>query len=158
MEAKTNMKINIQQVITELATPIVEDLNYELVDVEFIKEGAHWYLRIYIDKPGGIGIDDCQAVSEKMSEILDKKDPIDQCYYLEVSSPGLERPLKTERDFIKYKGELVEVKVFQPINGKKIFEGELIGLIEDMIVINQDGNNINFEKDKVSRVKRAIKF
>lgn len=152
------MKINIQQVITELATPIVEDLNYELVDVEFIKEGAHWYLRIYIDKPGGIGIDDCQAVSEKMSEILDKKDPIDQCYYLEVSSPGLERPLKTERDFIKYKGELVEVKVFQPINGKKIFEGELIGLIEDMIVINQDGNNINFEKDKVSRVKRAIKF
>jgi len=158
MEAKTNMKINIQQVIFELAIPIVEDLNYELVDVEFIKEGANWYLRVYIDKPGGISIDDCQAVSQKMSEILDEKDPIEQFYYLEVSSPGLERPLKTERDFIKYKGELVEVKVFQPINGKKIFEGELIGLIEDMIVINQDGKNIEFEKDKVSRVKRAIKF
>ncbi|MHB8065446.1 MAG: ribosome maturation factor RimP, partial [Ruminiclostridium sp.] len=108
--------------------------------------------------PGGISIDDCQAVSEKISEILDEKDPIEQFYYLEVSSPGLERPLKTERDFIKYKGELVEVKVFQPINGKKIFEGELIGLIEDMIVINQGGNNIEFEKDKVTRVKRAIKF
>jgi len=158
MEAKTNMKINIQQVITELATPIVEGLNYELVDVEFIKEGANWYLRVYIDKPGGISIDDCQAVSEKISEILDKKDPIEQFYYLEVSSPGLERPLKTERDFIKYKGELVEVKVFQPINGKKIFEGELIGLVEDMIVINQGGNNIEFEKDKVARVRRAIKF
>lgn len=152
------MKINIQQVITELATPIVEGLNYELVDVEFIKEGASWYLRIYIDKPGGINIDDCQAVSERISEILDKKDPIEQSYYLEVSSPGLERPLKTERDFIKYKGELVEVKVFQPINGKKIFEGELIGLIEGMIVISQDGSNIEFEKDKVAIVKRAIRF
>ncbi len=152
------MKINIQQVITELATPIVEGLNYELVDVEFIKEGASWYLRIYIDKPGGINIDDCQAVSEKISEILDEKDPIEQSYYLEVSSPGLERPLKTERDFIKYKGELVEVKVFQPINGKKIFEGELIGLIEGKIVISQDGNNIVFERDKVAIVKRAIKF
>jgi len=158
MEAKTNMKINIQQVITELATPIVDGLNFELVDVEFIKEGTNWYLRVYIDKPGGISIDDCQAVSEKISEILDVKDPIEQGYYLEVSSPGLERPLKTERDFIKYKGELVEVKVFQPINGKKIFEGELIGMVEDMIVINQGGNNIEFEKDKVAIVKRAIKF
>ena len=152
------MKRNIQQVITELAKPIVEGFNYELVDVEFIKEGANWYLRVYIDKPGGINIDDCQAVSEKMSDILDEKDPIEQCYYLEVSSPGLERPLKTERDFIKYKGELVEIKVFQPIDGKKIFEGELVGLINDMIVINQGGNNIEFEKDKVAIVKRAIKF
>jgi len=152
------MKINIQQVITELATPIVEALNYELVDVEFIKEGTNWYLRVYIDKPSGIGIDDCQAVSEKISEVLDEKDPIEQCYYLEVSSPGLERPLKTERDFIKYKGELVEVKLFKPIDGKKIFEGELIGLVEDKIIINQDGRNIDFEKGKVALVKRAIKF
>ncbi len=152
------MKRNVQQDIIELAAPVVEALNYELVDVEFIKEGANWYLRIYIDKPGGISIDDCQAVSEQMSEILDKKDPIEQSYYLEVSSPGLERPLKTERDFIKYKGELVEVKVFQPIDGKKLFEGELVGLIDDRIVINNAGNEIEFEKDKVAIVKRAIKF
>ncbi len=152
------MKRNVQQDIIELAAPVVEALNYELVDVEFIKEGANWYLRIYIDKPGGISIDDCQAVSEQMSEILDKKDPIEQSYYLEVSSPGLERPLKTERDFIKYKGELVEVKVFQPIDGKKLFEGELVGLIDDRIVINHAGNEIEFEKDKVAIVKRAIKF
>ena len=152
------MKRDVQQVITELATPIVEGLNYELVDVEFIKEGTNWYLRVYIDKPAGISIDDCQVVSEKMSEILDEKDPIEQFYYLEVSSPGLERPLKTERDFIKYKGELVEVKLFKPIDGKKIFEGELIGLIEDKIVINQAGNNIEFEKGKVAIVKRSIKF
>jgi len=158
MEAITNMKRDVQQVITELATPIVEGLNYELVDVEFIKEGTNWYLRVYIDKPTGISIDDCQAVSEKMSEILDEKDPIEQFYYLEVSSPGLERPLKAERDFIKYKGELVEVKLFKPMDGKKIFEGELIGLIDDKIVINQGGNNIDFEKSKVAIVKRAIKF
>lgn len=158
MEAGTNMKINIQQVITELAKPIVEDLNYELVDVEFVKEGANWYLRIYIDKAGGIGIDDCQAVSERISDILDEKDPIEQSYYLEVSSPGLERPLKTERDFIKYKGELVEIKVFQPIDGKKIFEGELVGLIDGKIVINQEGKTLEFEKNKVAIVKRAVKF
>ncbi len=158
MEAGTNMKINIQQVITELAKPIVEDLNYELVDVEFVKEGANWYLRIYIDKSGGIGIDDCQSVSERISDILDEKDPIEQSYYLEVSSPGLERPLKTERDFIKYKGELVEIKVFQPIDGKKIFEGELVGLIDGNIVINQDGKTLEFEKNKVAIVKRAVKF
>ena len=158
MEAGTNMKINIQQVITELAKPIVEDLNYELVDVEFVKEGANWYLRIYIDKSGGIGIDDCQSVSEKISDILDEKDPIEQSYYLEVSSPGLERPLKTERDFIKYKGELVEIKVFQPIDGKKIFEGELVGLIDGNIVITQDGKTLEFEKNKVAIVKRAVKF
>ncbi|MDF2989266.1 MAG: hypothetical protein K0R50_4776 [Eubacterium sp.] len=152
------MKRNVQQDIMELAAPVVEALNYELVDVEFIKEGANWYLRIYIDKPGGISIDDCQAVSEQMSEILDRKDPIEQSYYLEVSSPGLERPLKTERDFVKYKGELVEVKVFQPIDGKKVFEGELVGLIDDKIVINDTGKDIEFEKDKVAIVKRAIKF
>lgn len=152
------MRKNIQQEILELATPVVEALNYELVEVEFVKEGANWYLRIYIDKPGGIGIDDCTAVSEKMSEILDKKDPIEQSYYLEVSSPGLERPLKTERDFTKYKGELVEVKVFQPIDGQKLFEGELVGLIDDKIVINQSGANVEFEKDKVAIVKRVIKF
>ena len=152
------MKINIQQVITELAKPIVEDLNYELVDVEFVKEGANWYLRIYIDKSGGIGIDDCQSVSERISDILDEKDPIEQSYYLEVSSPGLERPLKTERDFIKYKGELVEIKVFQPIDGKKIFEGELVGLVDGNIVINQDGKTLEFEKNKVAIVKRAVKF
>ncbi len=142
----------------ELAAPVVEALNFELVDVEFVKEGANWYLRIYIDKPGGISIDDCQAVSEQISDILDEKDPIEQSYYLEVSSPGLERPLKTERDFIKYRGELVEVKVYQPIDGKKIFEGELVGLIDNKIIISDAGNNIEFEKDKVAIIKRAIKF
>ncbi len=152
------MKKNIQQTVTELVSPVVENLNYELVDVEYVKEGANWYLRIYIDKPGGISIDDCQAVSEQVSDLLDKNDPIDQSYYLEVSSPGLDRPLKTEKDFTKYKGELVEVKVFQPIDGKKIFEGELVGLKDNFVVINQEGHDVQFEREKVAVVKRVIKF
>ncbi|ACL74835.1 ribosome maturation factor RimP [Ruminiclostridium cellulolyticum] len=152
------MKKNIQQTVTELVSPVVESLNYELVDIEYVKEGANWYLRVYIDKPGGISIDDCQAVSEQVSDLLDKDDPIDQSYFLEVSSPGLDRPLKTEKDFAKYKGELVEVKVFQPIDGKKIFEGELVGLKDNIIVINQDGHNVQFERDEVAIVKRVIKF
>ena len=152
------MKKQVQQAIIELATPIVDSLNYELVDVEFVKEGANWYLRIYIDKDGGITIDDCQAVSERMSDILDKQDPIQQSYYLEVSSPGLDRPLKTERDFIKYKGEEVEVKLFQPVDGQKLFEGELIGLVENSIVIKSNGKELSFEREKVAIVRRVIRF
>lgn len=152
-------KNRIDDVITGLVSPIVEKHSFELVDVEFIKEGTNWYLRVYIDKPGGINLDDCQAVSEELSDKLDKVDPIEQSYFLEVSSPGLERPLKKERDFEKFKGEQVEVKVFQPIDGKKVFEGELIGLVENKIVIRITADEImEFDRDKVAAVKRVIKF
>jgi len=129
------------------------------VDVEYVKEGPNWYLRIYIDKPGGITIDDCKIVSEEVSDLLDKEDPIPQRYFLEVSSPGLERPLKKDSDFEKFKGELVEVRLFKAINGKKIYIGELIGLIDNKIVITLDsGETIEFEKEKVSLVRRSIIF
>lgn len=152
------MKKNIQQAISDLVVPITDELKYELVDVEFVKEGANWYLRVYIDKPGGITIDDCQAVSERLSDLLDKKDPIEQSYFLEVSSPGLDRPLKTERDFVKYKGEEVEVKLFQPVDGNKIFEGELVGLRDGSVVILQDGKELSFEREKTAIIRRVIKF
>ena len=129
------------------------------MDVEYVKEGPNWYLRIYIDKPGGITIDDCKIVSEEVSDLLDKEDPIPQRYFLEVSSPGLERPLKKDSDFEKFKGELVEVRLFKAINGKKIYIGELIGLIDNKIVITLDsGETIEFEKEKVSLVRRSIIF
>ena len=132
---------------------------FELVDVEYVKEGPNWYLRIYIDKPGGITIDDCKIVSEEVSDLLDKEDPIPQRYFLEVSSPGLERPLKKDSDFEKFKGELVEVRLFKAINGKKIYIGELIGLIDNKIVITLDSEEtIEFEKEKVSLVRRSIIF
>ncbi|HEX3028118.1 MAG TPA: ribosome maturation factor RimP [Clostridia bacterium] len=152
-------KKNVEDIVSELTLPIIEQNNYELVDVEFVKEGSNWYLRVYIDKPGGITIDDCQIVSEGLSDQLDEKDPIPQSYFLEVSSPGLERPLKKDKDFVKYKGETVEVKTFQPMNGRKIFEGELIGLVDNKIVIRQSENDVmEFERDKVASVKRALKF
>ncbi|NTV89986.1 MAG: ribosome maturation factor RimP [Clostridiales bacterium] len=152
-------KKRIEDVVAELAAPIVERLGFELVDVEFLKEGSNWYLRIYIDKPGGIAIDDCQAVSEEMSDKLDETDPIKQSYILEVSSPGLERPLKKDSDFEKYKGEEVEVKLFQPFEGKKIYSGELLGLKGTKICIKTvKGAEIEFERADAATVKRVIKF
>jgi Uncharacterized protein conserved in bacteria len=152
-------KKRIDELVAEMALPIVDKHGYELVDVEFVKEGSNWYLRIYIDKPEGIGLDDCQAVSEDISVELDRVDPIEQAYFLEVSSPGLDRPLKKERDFVKYKGEEVEVKTYGAVNGTKVFEGELVGLIDNNIVINdKNGNKLEFEKEKVASVKRVIKF
>ena len=152
-------KKKIEEIVTEIALPVAEKNSFELVDVEFVKEASNWYLRVYIDKPGGIIIEDCQIVSEEISEKLDKIDPIEQSYYLEVSSPGLERPLKKDRDFEKFKGELVEVKLFQPLDGKKVFEGELMGLIENKITIKQEiTTQLEFERDKVASVRRVLKF
>ncbi len=97
----------------------------ELVDVEFVKEGAYWYLRVYIDKEGGVSLDDCEAVNGPVSAILDEKDPIEQAYFLEVSSPGLERPLKTARDFDKALGKPITLKLYKTIDGAKQCDGVL---------------------------------
>jgi len=152
-------KKRIEEIVEELALPIVEKNSFELVDIEFVKEGQNWYLRVYIDKDGGINIDDCQIVSEELSDRLDEVDPIKQSYFLEVSSPGLDRPLKTERDFEKNKGQKVEIKLYKPIDGKKSFEGELIGLINNKIVIKQDDiETFEFDRDAVASVKKVIEF
>lgn len=151
-------KKRVEDIVTEIAQPIVEALSYELVDVEFVKEGTNWCLRVFIDKPGGIGIDDCQAVSEKLSDKLDETDPIKQSYILEVSSPG-ERPLKKERDFERFKGEIVEVKLYMPLNGKKVFEGELIGLVDDKVEIKTDeGALMSFDRKDTALVRRIVRF
>lgn len=152
-------KRRVEDIVAGLAKPIADRYSFELVDVEFLKEGTNWYLRIYIDKPNGITIDDCKTVSEELSEKLDKEDPIQQSYFLEVSSPGLDRPLKKERDFEKYKGEIVEVKLFESIEGKKIFEGELVGLIDNKVVIKTEKNiEMSFDREKTALVRRVIKF
>jgi len=150
---------SVEKIAEELVTPIVEKFKFELVDVEFVKEGANWYLRVYIDKPGGIAIDDCQAVSEELSDKLDEVDPIKHSYILEVSSPGLDRPLKTDREFEKYRGEEVEVKLYRPLDGKKVFTGELLGLIDNKISIKQEnGTELKFDRIDVATVKRVIRF
>lgn len=150
-------KKRVTDIVRELVLPIIDNSALELVDIEFVKEGQNWFLRVYIDKEDGITIDDCQMVSESLSEKLDEVDPISQNYYLEVSSPGIDRPLKTDKDFEKYKGRLVEVHLYQPMEGKKVMEGELIERTQANVTIkNEADNQINIPRDKISKVKLSV--
>ncbi|MFC5558098.1 ribosome maturation factor RimP [Ureibacillus thermophilus] len=153
----------ITSVVQQLVTPILEELNLELVDIEFVKEGRAWFLRVYIDTPqGGIDIDQCALVSERLSALLDEKDPIEQNYYLEVSSPGAERPLKKESDFEKAIGKYVYIKTYEPIEGMKEFYGYLKSNSEDSleleIRIKARNVLIKIPKDKIARARLAIDF
>ena len=153
------MKKGIEQVVEELTLSIIEKHNFELVDVEYVKEGGDYFLRVYIDKEGGITLDDCQVVSTNLSAVLDEKDPIKDNYYLEVSSPGLDRPLKKEKDFERYKGRDVEIKLYKPFEGQKQFEGELLGLFDgDVIKIIYNDSEMSFNKKEVAIIRLAIKF
>jgi ribosome maturation factor RimP len=130
----------------------------ELVDVEYNKEGEDWILRVFIDKEEGIDLGDCEAVSEELSTHLDVEDPIDHSYLLEVSSPGLDRPLRTEEDFKKYNGELVEISTYAPIKGKKEFTGTLLGLEDGNIKLELEQEEILIPRDKVAQTKLAVQF
>ena len=153
------MKKSIEQTIEELVSPIVDDKGFEIVDIEYVKEAGEYYLRIFLDKEGGISLNDCESVSRELSEILDVKDPIKDNYFLEVSSPGLDRPLKKDKDFLRYKGRDIEIKLYKPLNGSKQFEGQLVGLDEDKnIVVVIDNNEVEFNKKDVALVRLAIKF
>jgi ribosome maturation factor RimP len=124
----------VTEIVEQLATPIVNELGLEIVDIEYVKEGQNWFLRLYIDKDDGVDIEECGIVSERLSEKLDEIDPIPHNYYLEVSSPGAERPLKKE-DFTKAIGKNVHVKTYEPIDGEKIFEGILKEFDGDTVVV-----------------------
>lgn len=150
-------KKRVEEVIEDLVLPILDKLLFELVDIEYVKEGSNWFLRIFIDKPEGITIDNCQSVSEELNLKIDEADPIKGNYYLEVSSPGIERALKKEKDFERFKDNLVEVKLFKAKDSKKLFKGNLVGLIDGSIVIKEDNNTIlKFDKTTVSSVKKVI--
>ena len=122
----------------ELVLPMIEENKFELVDVEYVKEGGNWYLRVYIDKPGGINIDDCELISRALSDKLDEKDFIEDAYILEVSSPGLGRPLKKDKDFTRNMGEMVEIKLFRQINKQKECEGILKAFDKETVTIEAD--------------------
>lgn len=152
-------KPGIAELVKEIAESEIEKLNIELIDVEFIKEGPRKILRLYIDKRGGVGLDDCEQVSRLIEPLLDEKDPINEPYVFEVSSPGLERPLKTQKDFIRHEGELVEVRLYAPINNRKTYEGNIVGLEDKILKISmEDGSIMNFDMKDVSKVSRVIKF
>lgn len=153
------MKKNIANEIEQLVLPITDANNLELVDVEYVKEGGEFFLRIYIDKEGGVSLNECELVTRELNPILDEKDPIKDNYYLEVSSPGLDRPLKKDKDFEKYQGRDVEIKLYKPMDGSKLHEGELVGLTEDKnIKVIIDNKEVEFDKKDVALIRLAIKF
>lgn len=159
------MKLSsVVETVTEIVQPIVNEFQIELVDVEFVKEGKNWFLRVYIDKPSGIDLEDCALVSEKISEKMDalNPDPIPQAYFLEVSSPGAERPLKKEEDFVQAIGEYIHISLYEPVDGEKIYEGTLKQVSDETLIltvrIKTRVKDIEFDRAKIAKARLAIQF
>jgi len=150
---------DFEQRTEELLIPILEKYEFELVDVEYVKEAGTWYLRAYIDKPGGIAINDCEVVSRELSDLLDQKDIIDDSYILEVSSPGLGRPLKKERDFARSIGAEVEIRTYRMVEGRKEFTGVLEEYDSESVTVSyEDGTKQNFDRKEIALIRLAFDF
>lgn len=142
-----------------LILPIIAKNNYELVDVEFVREGSNWFLRAYVDKEGGFSVNDCEKVSREFSDLLDKEDFIEESYILEISSPGLGRPLKKDKDFERSLGEEVEVKLYKALEGQKEFSGTLEAYDADTVTLGFEGNTkTTFERKNIALIRLAIDF
>ena len=150
--------MNTAQKAEQLLKQTVENLGFELCDVEFIKEYGDWVLTLYIDKPGGVTIDDCELVSRTVDPILDETDPIEQQYYLSVSSLGLDRPLKKDADYQRNLGKRIEVKLFAPFEGKKEFKGELVRFDETSLVIRDGETERTLERKAVALARPELTF
>ena len=138
--------------------PVLAEHNFELWDVEYVKEAGTWYLRAYIDKEGGIAVDDCEVISRILSDWLDQTDFIEESYILEVSSPGLGRPLKKERDFERSLGEEVELRLYKPRNRQKEFTGILKAYDKDTVTLEMDGAEEVFERGEIALIRLAFDF
>lgn len=155
---------SVVETVTGLVTPILDERHFELVDVEFVKEGKSWYLRIYIDKPGGINIEECALVSDLLGEKLDNcdPDPIPQAYFLEVSSPGAERPLKKERDYERALNSYIHVSLYQPLEGNKVYEGTMVDLKPNELTLEYMDKTrqktIVIPRKQIAKARLAIKF
>ena len=148
-----------EQRTEELISPIIEQNQFELVDVEYVKEGGTWYLRAYIDKPGGITVDDCEVVSRALSDLLDKHDFIEDAYVLEVSSPGLGRSLKKEKDFARSIGEEVDVRTFRAISHQKEFTGILRDYDKEKIVLEmEDQELLEIARADIALIRLSFDF
>lgn len=148
-----------EQQTEQLLLPIVESHGFELVDVEYVKEAGTWYLRAYIDKPGGITVNDCELVSRTFSDILDEKDYIEDTYIFEVSSPGLGRPLKKEKDFARSIGEEVEIRTYRAIDRQKEFIGILVEYDKDTVTIEyEDETTQVFNRTDIALIRLALNF
>lgn len=151
-------KLDIESRTEQLVQPIIDENHFELVDVEYVKEGANWYLRVYADKEGGINIDDCVLISRALEEKLDQEDFIQEAYILEVSSPGLGRPLKKEKDFARNLGKDVELKLYRPFEKQKEWEGTLIDYNTETITIQIEEDKIEFNRNDIALIRLALDF
>lgn len=139
--------------------PLIEEYKFELVDVEYVKEGDTWYLRAYIDKEGGISVDDCEMVSRRLSDWLDKEDFISESYVLEVSSPGLGRPLKKEKDFARSIGKDVEIRLYKALNKSKEYTGRLKAYDKESVLLQmEDGSDLTFLRSEIALIRLALDF
>lgn len=142
--------------VTELAKPVVEEEGCSLWDVEYVREAGSWFLRIFIDKDGGVGIDDCERISRRLDPILDEADPIPDSYVFEVGSAGAERELKRPGDFEQFMGSEVEVRLYQPVNGCKVYVGALSGYDNGRVTVTAGKNEISFDKSQIALVKLHV--
>ncbi len=149
----------IAEEVKEFITPIVEKLGYEIVDVEFAKKYNGDNLTVFIDKDGGINIDDCEIVHNAINEPLDELNPTnDNSYILNVSSPGIDRPIVTDKDYKRNLNEIIEVKLYQAVNRKKNYVGELVKFDENMITLMVDGKEIELDRKMISKATKYIDF
>mgnify|MGYP002341049433 CR=1 FL=1 len=148
----------ITELVAELAAPAVEEAGCSLWDVEYVREGGTWYLRIYIDKPGGVDILDCETVSRAVEPLLDEADPIQGSYTFEVSSAGAERALKRPEDFARFLGSPVTVKLYRPVNGLKEIPAVLRGYEDGRVTVDTGKETVTFEKSQVALVRLRVEF
>lgn len=144
--------------IQALAEPVVREEGCSLWDVEYVREAGSWYLRLYIDKEGGVGIDDCERISRRLDPILDEKDPIPESYVFEVGSAGAERQLKRPSDFAQFMDSEVEVKLYQPVDGRKAWVGELAGYDDGDVLLRSGAAETRFPKSQVAQVRLHVTF
>ena len=152
-------KISYEEKTEQLIQPFIDAHHFELVDVEYVKEGSDWYLRVYIDKEGGITVNDCEAVARRMNDLLDEEDFIADSYVFEVSSPGLGRPLKKEKDYVRSMGKELEIRTYRAINRQKEFYGILTAYTEDTVTIRtEEDEELTFQKNEIALIRLAFDF
>ena len=151
-------KSSIYQAVTELIEPVVREDNIDLVDVEYKKAGKNWILRIFIDKAQGVTVGDCQKLSRQIEDLIEVHELISEAYTLEVSSPGLDRPLKKEPDFLRNKGKRVQVKTFSPIDDRKRFSGTIKDFANDVLFLEDEGGVLEIQWAQIAQAKLIIEL
>ncbi|UOF89390.1 ribosome maturation factor RimP [Fodinisporobacter ferrooxydans] len=152
-------KRKVTEVVEELVQPIIDEFSLELVEIEYKKEGTHWFLRVFIDRPdGNVDIEDCGRVSERLSEKLDEVDPIPNSYFLEVSSPGAERPLKKLKDFERAIEKHAWITTYEPINGMKSFDGTIAEVMDGTVAIHTGKDTVAIPFDKIASARLVVDF